>query len=826
MLASIAPSLAIILLLGVAGCGGGGGGGGGSSGPAAPSIPTSGPGDVDNLFPLALDDRWGFNITVSETGQPTITRFETAKVTGQKSIAGYATSVLTYAGQDPTGPGEEYYHKNGAGIFFFGDNSGDPVLAAITPHELIAFPVQVNASFVQVDKAGIDFGDDLDGDGRNETIAIHSQVKVIGFESVTVAAGSFANCARLETNVTETVTLSDSGFQVTLTGVATEWYAPGIGLVKRHNQLSGPGYANTTDYALAAYNVGGQKSDTTPPTVISVTPAANALLLTAAIQAEFSREIDPFTLDASTFTVRDPAGQAVAGAVSSLGKTAAFTPSAPLASGIYSATLTTGIRDVAGNALAADYAWSFVVDHIAPTVVSTSPTGNATNVLPSASISVTFSEDIDPASIDPFSSFTISGGGGTVAGNVTYSNKTATFKPAGDLGRNTLYTATVTTAIKDLAGNHLAGNYSWSFTIDPGLFQSYVAFPTGSHPEAVAIGDVNGDGRNDVVMTTSYYFDPANDFKLFVFLQNADGTLAPPIKYPTGSSYVCMAQTVAIGDVNHDGRNDVVIGDSGCGIEVFLQDGAGALSAGVSYASTDSNKVRIADVNNDGLQDVVGIGLGTGSVSVWLQNASGTLDSPLTYPVTHGGFDDLEVGDINNDGLIDIVVMSGATFAPNLGVLTQKAGGDFNAPAYYSVAPSLLTHGVGVGDLNGDGSNDVVVTYGGNSPSSQIGVFPQNNLGTLDAAVSYPSYDSPSAVEIADVTGDGRKDIVVVHSGWLALGIYQQLPGGTIQAEERYVAPYGSTNPHALAVGDINGDGQNDVVTTDFGQGLVVFYHR
>jgi hypothetical protein len=328
-------------------------------------------------------------------------------------------------------------------------------------------------------------------------------------------------------------------------------------------------------------------------------------------------------------------------------------------------------------------------------------------------------------------------------------------------------------------------------------------------------------------MTTSYYFDAANDFKLFVFLQNADGTLAPPIKYPTGSSYGCMAQTVAIGDVNHDGRNDVVIGDAGCGIEVFLQDGTGALAAGASYASVDSHKIRIADLNNDGLLDVVGIGWGTDTASVWLQNASGTLETPVTYPVTHSGYDDLEVGDVNNDGLTDIVVMSGQLYAtPSLGVLTQKAGGGFNAPAYYSVGPNLLTHGVAVGDLNGDGSNDVVVTYGGNSPSSQIGVFSQNSLGTLDAVVNYPSYDSPSAVEIADVTGDGRKDIVVVHSGWAALGIYRQLPGGTIQAEERYAAPYGSTNPHALAVGDINGDGRNDVVTTDFGAGLVVFYHR
>jgi len=818
---AVLATLAMVLLF-LAGCGGGGG----SSGASGPAIPSAGPGDTGNYFPLALGDRWGFNVALSDAGQPPASHFEVAQITGTKSLWGYSTFALTYAGEGSGDPYEEYYYKNGAGVFYFGDNSADPVVAAIGPYQLVAFPLQVNASLVQVNKT-IDLGDDLDGDGLNETMTIHSEVKVIGFESVVVEAGTFSNCVRLQTDVTETLILSDGGFNISATGTVAEWYAPGIGLVKRHSELSSFGFSSVTDYALASYSVGGLQSETIPPTVISVTPDASALLLTASIQVVFSEEIDPFSLDATTFTLRDAVNQPVAGAVSYLDKTATFTPSVPLSGGIHSATLTTGVHDVAGNPLQADYSWSFSVDRTAPTVVSTSPPANAATVPPSASISVTFSEDIDTASLDPYSAFTVSGGGGLVAGSITYSNKTATFLPAAALSRNTLYTVTLSTAIRDIAGNHLAGTYSFSFTVDPGLFQNYLAFPTGSRPEAVAIGDVNGDGRNDVVMTTSFYFDAANDYKVFVFLQNADGTLAPPVKYATGGGYTCMAQTVAIGDVNHDGRNDVVIGNSGCGIEVFLQDSGGALGSGVSYPSVDSHKIRIADLNNDGLPDVLGIGWGTNTVSVWLQNATGTLESPVTYGVTHGGYDDLEVGDVNGDGLPDIVVMSGQLYAdPNIGVLTQKAGGGFNAPVYYSVGANLLTAGVAVGDLNGDNANDIVVTYGGNSPGSKIGVFSQNGSGTLDPAVSYASYDSPAAVEIADVSGDGRKDVVVVHSGWVAMGVYRQLSGGTLQAEELYAAPYGSNNPHALAVGDINGDGQNDVVTTDFGQGLVVLYHR
>ena len=68
------------------------------------------------------------------------------------------------------------------------------------------------------------------------------------------------------------------------------------------------------------------------------------------------------------------------------------------------------------------------------------------------------------------------------------------------------------------------------------LFIPYITIPISSTPRAVAIGDVNSDGRNDVVMTTSFSFDPENDFKLLVFLQNASGTLDPPVKYDTSGT--------------------------------------------------------------------------------------------------------------------------------------------------------------------------------------------------------------------------------------------------------------------------------------------------
>jgi FG-GAP-like repeat len=86
------------------------------------------------------------------------------------------------------------------------------------------------------------------------------------------------------------------------------------------------------------------------------------------------------------------------------------------------------------------------------------------------------------------------------------------------------------------------------------LFQPYQAFDVGSWPEAVAIGDVTGDGRSDVVMTTGYYGDPANDFRLWVFAGADSGSLSAPVSYATGSTRT--PESVVVGDITGDGLAD------------------------------------------------------------------------------------------------------------------------------------------------------------------------------------------------------------------------------------------------------------------------------
>ena len=216
--------------------------------------------------------------------------------------------------------------------------------------------------------------------------------------------------------------------------------------------------------------------DTTIPRVTSVVPPVNAtgVAINTKVTAAFTEVMDPATIDTATFTVVRGT-TAVPGTVTYSGVTAVFTPTDNLAaSTTYTATITTGAKDLAGNALAANYTWSFTTgaaaDTTRPTVISTDPANGATGVATNKKISATFSEGMDPSTVTT-ATFTVAGPGGTpVTGTVILGSTTniATFTPTGNLAASTTYTATITTGARDLAANALAANYIWAFTTGAG----------------------------------------------------------------------------------------------------------------------------------------------------------------------------------------------------------------------------------------------------------------------------------------------------------------------------------------------------------------------
>jgi hypothetical protein len=222
---------------------------------------------------------------------------------------------------------------------------------------------------------------------------------------------------------------------------------------------------------LAANYVWTFTTITPAPAVTAVVPLNGAISvpINQALSATFSEAMSPATISATTFTVAGPGG-AVVGAVTYAGVIATFTPNASLANNtLYTATITTGAQDLAGQPLASNYVWTFTTITRAPAVTAVVPANAATSVPIAQVLSATFSEAMSPGTLDA-ATFTVTAGGVTVPGAISYSGLVATFTPAANLAYSTTYTATVTTGAEDLAGQPLAANYVWTFTtISPGF---------------------------------------------------------------------------------------------------------------------------------------------------------------------------------------------------------------------------------------------------------------------------------------------------------------------------------------------------------------------
>jgi len=206
-----------------------------------------------------------------------------------------------------------------------------------------------------------------------------------------------------------------------------------------------------------------------PPTVTLVDPLDLAVdvPLDKVISATFSEAMDPLSITDLTFTIEEQGGTPVIGTVGYADMVATFTLQSSLKPGmLYSAKITTGATDLAGNALGSDYLWSFtaLAEAVPPTVELVDPLNLAIDVPLNKVITATFSEAMDPLTITDLSFTLEDGTGAPVLGTVGYAAKLATFTLRSDLTASTMYTARITTAATDVAGNALVSNYVWSFT--------------------------------------------------------------------------------------------------------------------------------------------------------------------------------------------------------------------------------------------------------------------------------------------------------------------------------------------------------------------------
>jgi hypothetical protein len=305
------------------------------------------------------------------------------------------------------------------------------------------------------------------------------------------------------------------------------------------------------------------------------------------------------------------------------------------------------------------------------------------------------------------------------------------------------------TASNDGNVNVLLGN-------GDGTFQSAVSYYVGYQPGGVVVGDFNGDGIPDLAVTKFTY--PTG--KVGVLLGNGDGTFRAQVNYDVSADPI----SVAVGDFNGDGIQDLAVGTTGM-VSILLGNGDGSFQHAGDYkngqgSSLGADSVTVADFNGDGVQDIAVANYLVGdTVSVLLGNGDGSFQDPKSF---YAGADPegLASADLNSDGIPDLVATdyggsNGSGSA--LSVLLCNGDGSFQAPIQYDVGKMPDT--VAIGDWNGDGVPDLAV--GNDMPTDTLHTLLGNGDGTFQAAESYDAGTQPRAVATGDFNGDGAVDLAV-----------------------------------------------------------------
>ncbi|MGI4735249.1 MAG: FG-GAP repeat domain-containing protein [Janthinobacterium lividum] len=289
-------------------------------------------------------------------------------------------------------------------------------------------------------------------------------------------------------------------------------------------------------------------------------------------------------------------------------------------------------------------------------------------------------------------------------------------------------------------------------------------------------------------------------------------TFAPAVAYNAGSN--ANPLSLAVADVNADGKRDIITGNNGSSVVgVLLNTGTGAFQAVATTSAGSGSQpygIAVADVNADGKPDLLTANYGTNSVGVLLGNGNGTFAAAVAYSTGSGSQPfGLAVADVNADGRPDII--SANTFAYAVGVLLGNGNGTFAAMVPYTTGVNSPT-AVAVGDVNADGKPDIVAAVSG-----AVGVLLGNGNGTFQAIGTTTLSNSPRKLALADINADGRLDVVTVSdSGSGSVSVLLGSGNSTFAPAVSYATGSNSFS-YGVALADVSGDGKLDIITANPG---------
>ena len=373
--------------------------------------------------------------------------------------------------------------------------------------------------------------------------------------------------------------------------------------------------------------------------------------------------------------------------------------------------------------------------------------------------------------------------------------------PSFDLNRNHLLTILVTALLLVLLLSEVSGQ-TLELESTPAWSSEQVNWTV-----SVALGDVDGDGDLDLVC--------GNNGSNTLY-ENVDGSLSPTPSWSSGPTN--RTRSVALGDVDGDGDLDLVCGNDGS--NTLYENVGGSLSTNPSWSSEVANNtsgISLGDVDGDGDLDLACDNY-IDSNTLY-ENVGGSLSTtPIWSSDLIDRTDEVAWGDVDGDGDLDLVCGNGTNEGQS-NTLYENVDGSLSPTPSWSSELANISHGVVLGDLDGDGDLDLVCANG--YFEGQSNTLYENVDGSLSSSPSWSSgpANTTASVALGDLDGDGDLDLVCGNVGSNTL--YENVDGSLSPVPIWSSGPENETG--SVALGDMDGDGDLDLVCGNWGQSNTLY---